>query len=251
MRLFDIFIYGTDGNFSRQDVSDLFETSMENVQMSHSSGSQKQLLTFAPDSLDDNTSPYIQCIPESMRLIRAIASSQRKPILRFESESGSGKEIEVKLSMTLAQQSWRQLRTNEETIVEGNNIPPSIVPINSSSIFACCANVLQLQGDRWKSEGLTILPPSKPFLALAMRCIGQSCFPNENIEIPNEEFRNGLVEQFYHTFWSDLGSNLDHSEMAVSIISDLFDSLLSPESTDGKEGDYSITTDVQPIEAGT
>ena len=227
MNLFDLFLYGGNAGMSEQDISDIFETSKENVLMKSLNNSDKQQLKFAPDtSYGNDGQRIVHCIPEGMRILAAIASCMRKPILRFETESDT--TIEAQLKIMLAQQSWRHLGTNEATLVDGNNIPASVVPIDSTeNVRACCTNFLQLRGNMWKVDGLTLLPPQENFLSLALRCIGQTSLSigqriNDEEDV-DWDTKMGFADQFYIDFWTNLESNLDYSEEATAFLSSIFD----------------------------
>jgi hypothetical protein len=221
---FDIHAYGVDSGFSRQDVSDLFETSPENVELYNLSGAQRQVLKFGPDEVKRNYFNF-EYAPEGFRLISAMISSQRKPILRFEPQSDSDEDpvVEARLKLSLTRDRWRQLVTKEATFLDGNSVAGSIVPVGECNLYACCANVLEIQGGLWRAEGLTILPSDDNFLSLAMDCGGLPCyFKKKTLELPNQDTKSNLAEIFCDEFWSDLGINLDYSEKAVMMLLNIF-----------------------------
>lgn len=230
---FDLYLFGgQNDDFTNQDVSDLFETSLGNVQISKQSFTNKKVLRFECQESNGLLST-VGCIPESLRLITAVASLPRTPkkalILRFEDfdEHCDGEaditEIELKLSTSL-QQRWQQLTSNEGVFVDSTSVPASILPVKTSlPIYACCANVLLLRG-MVKVDGITLIPPGDDFIKLAYRCahLPTNHLGNNTSDIIKSNQALELADKFNEEFWVELGMNLDYSEAAVKMISQIF-----------------------------
>lgn len=215
---FDAHIYGgQNDSFSKQDVSDLFETSLGNIKISKQSCVNRKVLKFVPDNS--------ACIPQSLRLVTAIASNLRrpKPTLRFEQDE---EIIEIVMNIQPLTKRWMQLKNEAGVFVDVNSIPASIIPLDGScTMYACCANVLELQGGMTRVEGLTILPKGHDFISLAFKCanLPLAILKDKHCSSVNDEYKLDLADRFYHEFWSDLGMNLDYSLEAVTLLLELFD----------------------------
>ena len=225
---FNVYQYGGVSNFSKQVVADIFETTHDNVNISTLASHKKQLVNFSANEMGKYS--MISCVPESVQIISGILSSQRSrnPVFRVEVDHKNGEEepsiVECSIKIPQIQQRWTQLWNDGNVLIDGSNFVGSLIPTDSSiPVFACCANTLQLKGGTWMAEGLTVLPPQREFLMLALQCAGISGAIVECHDFSDKEIKVSLAEVFFSTFWSNF-DDLDYCDMSSKLLTDIFSS---------------------------
>jgi len=177
------------------DLCDLFAISKRSgsYRISGKGESRSQSIVF--DSPDHNNTqsrdngeknlrakkPLLRNAPEGARLLSILAGSRRReatvqiplPVAEGEDESEEEELISFSLGNGLAKIHQRWTRINSDKAVfasEFNSVPASVIPIEncSGTLYACCANTLELRGGSVKVEGLSLLPPGSHFLLLSL-----------------------------------------------------------------------------------
>ena len=102
--------------------------------------------------------------------------------------------------------------------VPENCVPAAILPTNHClELFACCANTLELHGGSCRVEGITLLPPGRIFLGLALLAFGidpstgisLSEYANDSEE--DEEAHENIVEAAWDWICEGAEIYLEHS----------------------------------------
>ena len=144
--------------------------------------------------------PLLNDIPEGVRLLSAIASGRRKDhFISFsaphqgidvgsEERKNSCVNVHLCRSESKISSRWRRCGTSKPVYVPEDCIPSGAV--STKSIFACCANMLELRGGAAQVEGLTLLPSGPKFLLLSLLCFGLDPFPYGIVEEEEEENNN-------------------------------------------------------------
>lgn len=104
---------------------------------------------------------------------------------------------------------WKWVETNGDVVLDSFSIPASVAPQDTESIFACCGNILELNGGRLLAENLTLLPFGQQFLTIARRCFAG----------PDEEQTEELVDAdtFRSIFWDTFSADSDFEFSAQSV----------------------------------
>ncbi|KAL7520635.1 hypothetical protein ACHAWX_005350 [Stephanocyclus meneghinianus] len=125
--------------------------------------------------------PLIEDAPEGARLMTVLASERRKDLFIRFSEDGSDKNfVDANLPKIFSVNGgkWQQKDVAGMVFVPVNCVPaaviPPIVPSTKQSleIFGCCANTLDLRGGMCRVESISLLPPGRLFVGLALLCFG-------------------------------------------------------------------------------
>ena len=141
--------------------------------------------------------------------------------------------------------------------VPENCVPSATLPANHNlELFGCCANTLELHGGACRVEGITLLPPGRMFLGLALLAFGID--PSTGISLleyacdfeDDEEFQDEIVEDAwdwinegnkmcldssdrwriieamrFNSEYSQLGETLECRRDGIKDLCDLFDSI--------------------------
>ncbi|CAB9523236.1 Probable ATP-dependent RNA helicase spindle-E [Seminavis robusta] len=123
--------------------------------------------------------PLLRNAPEGARLLAVLAASRRRdPTIHVPLQTDDAEEEEC---MTFGldngwgkmQARWTKIGTDRSVFVSENSVPSSVVPVGSiGTLYACCANTLDLRGGGMRAEHLTLLPPGGFFLLLSLLTFG-------------------------------------------------------------------------------
>lgn len=258
VRHFDLMVEGQDFHITTQDMADIFQTTREKVHLNVVSNIQRQKIIFHPDKMErqstapldtslpecfrllssemerQSTVPLFTSLPESFRLLSSVASSNycKKPTLRFTSESKGNtlsadedQIIETSFKQSRVSDHWKQVSNGCRVIVDSGSVVATAAPsfsTKTSTIFACCPNVLELKNGMMKVEGLTLLPPGKHWLDVALYCVGLHTGVGL-LDEDEETFQ--LAEQFNNTFQCIETESIEYSSCAVKLLNDVLDSM--------------------------
>jgi len=190
---FSLVSSGAASEMSRIDLIDLVAS--PELRFSTSQGSSRQVILFR--DIDSKTvwtegpyksegqRPLLNDIPEGARLLSVLASDRRKDnFIRFIDEAKKD-EVEENLmednfidiciprTLSINGNKWKRNGVNGMVYVPVNSVPAAAVSkLGPAELFACCANTLELRGGAIRAEGITILPPGRLFLGLALLCFG-------------------------------------------------------------------------------
>ncbi len=200
---FSLAFKGECHGVSKTDLSDMFCALDLN---SISSGSTQQYLNFPcvkriPDNkVQSRGQPLFVDAPEGARLITVLASTRRKEnLIRLNNgkdgdEGSADKFVDVVLpkNLSINGNKWRKKDGRGTVYVTENCVPAAALPINLDlELFGCCANTLELRGGTCRVEGLTLLPPGRMFLGLAMLAFGVNPMTGSSrvldVTVPDEE----------------------------------------------------------------
>jgi hypothetical protein len=185
------------------DLRDLFAAPDLIATVSRSKIGQK--LMFYPDGNETNHNHSLfNDAPEGVRLLNVLASERRKDhFIRFSDESG---DIDINLpkKLTINGSKWRQ-RNGGKVFVPVNCVPAAAIPMilddgsKSVEIFGCCANSLELRGGAYRVDGITLLPPGRLFVGLALLSFGFN--PDTLVPINSEDMESGddtFIDWIFH-----------------------------------------------------
>jgi hypothetical protein len=128
--------------------------------------------------------PIFHPIPEGARILSILASGRRKEhVVRLSSlpskdtlangTSPDSLDIYMEPGTTNVSKRWKRFNTAISVYVQENSVPASALPMNTEAImYCCCANTLEVRGGGLRVEGLTLLPPGRPFLLLCRLAFG-------------------------------------------------------------------------------
>jgi hypothetical protein len=199
--LFAFVSRGNCSSLNKQDMTDLLGVGASGLdEQIHKSTSGTQVVSFpiargkpiennrkvkkseSSCSLEERwTRPFLENAPEGARILIVLVSGRRKEnIIEFspleDSEHEDKMESEatpvvVKLHKSLKILSrWKRMGSDKAVYVNENSVPASVIPLfeRKKQLFCCCANSLEVRGGGIRAEGLTLLPPGKMFLVLAL-----------------------------------------------------------------------------------
>ena len=192
---------GECNSVSNADLNDLF--SAPDVTSFPLTSTMKQCVKFPLEKTHVNEdSPgegqaLINDLPEGARLLSVLASERRREnFIRFSDGSNvqsHSNEQEVYSDVNLPKafringNRWKRMNGGATVYVPVNCIPVSSLPIDDGKeLFCCCANTLELRGGACRVEGITMLPPGRLFVALALLCFGVN--PRTGLPVDNSDF---------------------------------------------------------------
>lgn len=168
---FTINMSGDCREISQTDLNDLF--GVPDMIAHTSKKPSSQVLRFeATNSLDGDSCPLLQDLPEGARLVSVLAGSRRREtFIRFIDKP----EIDVNVPKAIANIAvrWRRKDTGGQVFVPSNSVPSAVIPAEGETeMYAVCANTLELQGGGLRVEGMSLLPPGRLFLGLSLLTFG-------------------------------------------------------------------------------
>ena len=195
---------------SQRDVQDLFAT--PNVQFNVKEGNQntqevmfevtensplkegcrkKIGLSSSPVGPGCDSSwhqPLLCDMPEGLRLLSVLASCRRKSqFILFPIDNG-GKEknkdeeeeclkVDMSWEETRLTERWKRFSSSAQVFVAENSVVSAALHRSEpTEVYAVAANALEIRGGRFKVEGLTMLPPGRLFVLLALLTFGVEPF---------------------------------------------------------------------------
>ncbi len=236
---FDIFCLGPkQQGFNAPDFVDIMAT--PNIQMALSNSTKRQKIVFSLSSdeeTSDDDSPLVSdLLPEGVRIMEALLSGRRKDrVIYFldntckDSTSSNAEEsgtsyLEVRLMRKAGDSNhmkkWKWIETKGDVLLDSFSVPASVSPQSEDVIYACCGNILELNGGRLLAENLTILPLGNQFLTIAQMCIA-----GQNGGKGKKEHTG--ADAFHSFFWERLSDNSDlgFSEEAVRLLCEAFNGI--------------------------
>ena len=179
---FSVACKGECHGVSKTDLSDLFAA--PDLAIS-TNGSIQQSLNFTcennSDINDSCGNSLFDDAPEGARLMTVLASSRRKDnFIRFndgkdDNEGSVDKFVDIVLpkNLSINGNKWKRKGGRGMVYVQENCVPAAALPTDHDlEIFGCCANTLELRGGACRVEGITLLPPGRMFLGLALLTFG-------------------------------------------------------------------------------
>eukprot|EP00978_Attheya_sp_CCMP212_P005349 scaffold11962_cov59-Attheya_sp.AAC.3 len=194
-------------NVSKVDICDLFSTKEADLvlKIHEDRGSQTIKFGVAPNSPMDpilsaskgqdllstnnnmDTSwhrPLLVDTPEGARVLSVLASGRRREhILCFpmsaNDETKDPYHINVELpgKVTKVGSRWQRFGGSASAYVPENCLPAVAVSTQGpKELFVCCGNSLEIVGGSVRVDGLTLLPPGRLFLLLALASFGVGPF---------------------------------------------------------------------------
>ena len=254
----------------------------------------RQSVSFPPvkSNLEDdqtNTShTLIEDSPEGARLLSVLASERRKDnFIRF-SDGFDESFIDINLpkKFSINGNKWKRKDGGGMVFVPENCIPMAVIPLPPQEVkspttqsflpsilppsilppankgielFGCCANTLDLRGGACRVEGITLLPPGRLFVGLALVSFGfyprtglpidahgmdeftaeekkvsgevshvlreasDWIFEKESIAVAHEEEWRVLEALDFHKSCMELGEVLECQPNAIKALCELFD----------------------------
>ena len=202
---FSVTSSGKSHEISKIDLCDLFAA--PDLLVNVSTTGLGQVVTFHPANVDNDKEEHngchslIQDAPEGARLLIVLASERRRDNFirlrdgpntnskssrradgRKEERNGNTQVdeepeqiIDVNLSKKLSinNQRWKRKDGGGMVFVPENCVPAAAMPTdNNIELYACCANTLDLRGGASRVEGITMLPPGRLFVGLALLSFG-------------------------------------------------------------------------------
>ena len=109
-----------------------------------------------------------------------LASERRRDnFIRFlhDSEDGFIDENLTNKSLIINNSKWKRKNGGGLVFVPVNSVPAAVIPVTDTSskeieIFGCCANSLELQGGAMRVDGISLMPPGRLFIGLALLSFG-------------------------------------------------------------------------------
>jgi len=183
---------GECNEVTNTDLRDLFAAS--DVTSSITQSTMQQCVNF-PVVSDvcgnglSNACPMLVDAPEGARLMSVLASERRRDnFIRFsdgyEENNDEEMTLDVNLpkSFSISNRRWKRKGGGGMVFVPENCVPSAVIPTNNDlELFCCCANTLDLRGGAIKVDGITMLPPGRLFVGLALLCFGVN--PRSSIPI--------------------------------------------------------------------
>jgi len=181
---------------STTDLIDLFAA--PDLTTSSEKSNMKQCVLLKRNESEGATSnihPLLEDSPEGARLLSVLASERRREnFVRFSKESSGPNSddmefIDVNLpkSFAINGNRWKRKDSGGMVFVPENCVPVAAMPTNNSlELFCCCANTLDLRGGACRVEGITMLPPGRLFIGLALLSFGIN--PRTGLPIENVAF---------------------------------------------------------------
>ncbi|KAL3795161.1 hypothetical protein HJC23_007389 [Cyclotella cryptica] len=209
-------IAGLHDKISDLDLVDMF--SSPNLVATVTNSTVHQSVHFPPvDSSVKNNEhniryPLLEDAPEGARLMIVLACERRKDLfIRFSDDGSDESFVDANLPklFSINGKKWHQKGGGGKVFVPTNSVPAAVIPIPAENkcleIFACCANTLDLRGGMCRVEGISLLPPGRLFVGLALLSFGfhpRSGLPivtnhmNEDVEEKKEadEFSHVISE---------------------------------------------------------
>mmetsp|Transcript_6171 Transcript_6171/g.11038 ORF Transcript_6171/g.11038 Transcript_6171/m.11038 type:complete len:840 (-) Transcript_6171:306-2825(-) len=197
--LFAIASLGEYHDVSNTDLCDLFAA--PDLMSYPSTSTMKQSVSFPlsetyfSEDGASNSHPLIEDSPEGARLLSVLASERRRDnFIRFsdgcdEYNYDESKFIDVNISkaFSINGNRWKRKDGGGMVFVPENCVPVAAIPTNNSQeLFCCCANTLDLRGGACRVDGITMLPPGRLFVGLALLCFGihpKTGLPVNNLDI--------------------------------------------------------------------
>ena len=212
--LFTVAISGECHKVSNTDLCDLFAAPDLASNVSYSTMGQS--IKFSRDAKEDgsnNERPLIEDVPVGARLMSVLASERRKDnFIRF-SDGSIDEFIDINMprNLSINGSRWKR-KSGGMCFVPENSVPCAVIPVNKKQdVFGVCANTLDLRGGACRVEGITLLPPGRMFVSLALLAFGvnpKSGFPIDLAEIHDyieEEKKESCLPSFNNIFediWS-------------------------------------------------
>lgn len=251
----NIFSYGSiDIGLSKADFVSIFRTPDVTFQKC-STSSHRQAIQF---SMMTN-SPVIGATvvhnsPEGARIIQGIAEGRRYKrtiILKKSKAQTNDTESEVEYCEVAVHGekhgNWVWTETGQTAVLEKMSIPATVSP-QDTDIYACCANMLELQGGSMCAEGVSIIPGGKKIIELAKLCIGigervYNCV-NDDESSHELEMHYDAVERFYNFFIETVvPDKLQFFPDGVTLLCEVFHSLDGLEMIPWTECENSVSVD--------
>jgi hypothetical protein len=189
--------YGDLKGISFQDASDLFLCTELKISAQEDGGNDSVNIDFV--QYQDGSHPFLRDIPVGARILSALACGHRKKHVLALTKEADGKEICLELQLAASEtrfvDRWTTLGLKKSKVfVDNCSVPASANDIRGKNLFSCCANYLEVNGGCVKVDGLTMLPPSTDFLALALTCVGNSLPPILQQALTMESYLESLSE---------------------------------------------------------
>ena len=210
-------------------------------------GKFTQKVVFHCDTeVDDTAYPLVaQDAPRGLRLLSVLASERRRDnFIRLSSIEETGPrssgplEIDINIPRALSVNNgrWRMKSGGGMAFVPANSIPSSSMPLDESEdivLFACCANTLELKGGSFRVEGLTLLPPGRLWVGLALLAFG--IHPKTGLAIATKsdayiESKAGAesLDFFVEEVWKSVKGSCDEDTGCWRVIEALVSCLVRP-----------------------
>jgi len=170
---------------ANQDLKDMFASLDLRSNIQPGKVTQKVVFHHCDTEVDDTAHPLVaQDTPRGLRLLSVLASERRRDnFIRLSSVEETDvprptpQEIDINIPRALSINNgrWRMKSGGGMAFVPANSIPSSCLPLDEGEdivLFACCANTLELKGGSFRVEGLTLLPPGKLWVGLALLTFG-------------------------------------------------------------------------------
>ncbi|KAL7553079.1 hypothetical protein ACHAWF_016337 [Thalassiosira exigua] len=186
---FSVVSSGECQEVSAADLSDLFAAPAPGLAVTPNNLSTlRQSVYFPPtetdsDAEDARNLPLVKDAPEGARLMMILASERRREnFIRFSNNPDRQSDdvddddeqfVDVNLPKKFAiVNRWAQ-KSGGMVFVPENCVPAAVIPTGDAlDLFACCANTLDLRGGARRVDGITMLPPGRLFVGLALLCFG-------------------------------------------------------------------------------
>lgn len=230
---FSLSFEGECHTVSKTDLCDMFAAP---DLAASTSGSIQQSITFprVETSTENNLYPLIEDAPEGARLMTVLASTRRKDnFIRFNDgrvghEGSVAKYIDVVLpkNISINGNKWKKKDSRGNVFVQENCVPAAALPITYDlEIFGCCANTLELRGGACRVEGITLLPPGRTFVGLALLACGVNprtgisrvsdfAIPPEEDKYKDNEYVEDVMNAIVEDGWDWMKENDRHSNLS-------------------------------------
>jgi len=160
------------------DLRDMFKAEDLIATVNRSKTNQEVIFPFTYD--DESNQHILVDAPEGARLMAVLASERRRDnFIRFlhDSEDGFIDENLTNKSLIINNSKWKRKNGGGLVFVPVNSVPAAVIPVTDTSskeieIFGCCANSLELQGGAMRVDGISLMPPGRLFIGLALLSFG-------------------------------------------------------------------------------
>ena len=183
----------------------------------------QKVVLHGDTEVDDTVRPLVaQDAPRGLKLLSVLASERRRDnFIRLSSsveENGvphakpSEIDINIPRALSINNGRWRMKTGGGMAFVPANSIPSSCMPLDEREdtvLFACCANTLELKGGSFRVEGLTLLPPGKIWVGLALLTFG--IHPKTGLAIVTGSDAYGVegLDSFLEEVWKFMKGSRD------------------------------------------
>jgi len=246
----DMQAYGDFDPLSDKDMNDLLGTPEVSLHMQEINPVQTIILSPTPQELVHSSKsscqePLLKYAHESFGILSSVASLQRNtPVIYFHDDKERSQKnkheqlnnIKVLVKDSKVNDRWRQFPSGGRLLLNKNNFPSTIFPVEDIEVYACCANSLLIRGGMVRVEGITILPSKNSFFPLAMRCIGVKYKEVDDLPPPSD--LKDLADFFFESFHGF--DSLDYQPSAVQMLKNIFN-LNGKDSESEPEGNHEET----------